>query len=90
MDNAWNRALAYGRDIDYVCFTVNAVAEGSLARVGERLVVARDLLDDTLSMRMLRIFQDAVQRRGAVWFDCRSSWQAMAMIMTCLLLQVTM
>ena len=43
-----NRALAYGNDIDYVCFTVNSVEDGSLAKVGERLIVASDLLADTL------------------------------------------
>ena len=70
-----NRALAYGRDIDYVCFTVNAVAEGSLARVGERLVVARDLLDDTLSAAHITDISEEMQFKGvgAVWFDCRSS-----------------
>ena len=43
-----NRALAYGNDIDYVCFTVKSVEDGSLAKVGERLIVASDLLADTL------------------------------------------
>ena len=59
-----NRALAYGRDIDYVCFTVNAVAEGSLARVGERLVVARDLLDDTLSAAHITDISEEMQFKG--------------------------
>ncbi|TAJ85153.1 MAG: isoleucine--tRNA ligase [Reyranella sp.] len=40
-----NRALAYGKDIAYVLVEVAAVAEGSKARVGERLVLARDLVD---------------------------------------------
>ena len=35
-----NRALAYGPDIDYALLRVDGVAEGSLARVGERLLVA--------------------------------------------------
>ena len=43
-----NRALAYGNDIDYVCFTVKSVEDGSLAKVGERLIAASDLLADTL------------------------------------------
>ena len=38
-----NRALAYGPDIDYAVVRVDGVAEGSLARVGERIVVAEDL-----------------------------------------------
>ena len=35
-----NRAVAYGEDIEYRVIEVTAVAEGSLARVGERLVLA--------------------------------------------------
>ena len=40
-----NRAVAYGDNIDYVVLEVTAIAEGSLAVVGERLVVAEALLD---------------------------------------------
>ena len=40
-----NRALAYGRDIAYALVEVAAVAEGSKAKVGERLVLARDLVE---------------------------------------------
>ncbi|WP_334128168.1 isoleucine--tRNA ligase [Sneathiella sp.] len=41
-----NRAIAYGRDIDYVGFKVKAVTEKSLAVVGETLFVAVELLDE--------------------------------------------
>ena len=40
-----NRALAYGKDVAYALVEVSAVAEGSKAKVGERLVLARDLVD---------------------------------------------
>ncbi len=40
-----NRAVAYGNDIDYVVIEVTAVADGSLAKVGEKLVVAAARLD---------------------------------------------
>ncbi len=40
-----NRAVAYGADIEYRVIEVTAVAEGSLARVGERLVLAARLVD---------------------------------------------
>ncbi|HEY0837579.1 MAG TPA: isoleucine--tRNA ligase [Azospirillum sp.] len=40
-----NRALAYGDDIEYAVYKVVAVEEGSLATVGERLVVATALAD---------------------------------------------
>ncbi|MBV8649854.1 MAG: isoleucine--tRNA ligase, partial [Alphaproteobacteria bacterium] len=39
-----NRAIAYGEGFDYVVATVASVEEGSHARVGETLVVARPLL----------------------------------------------
>ena len=40
-----NRALAYGKDIAYALVEVVAAAEGSKAKIGERLVLARDLVD---------------------------------------------
>ncbi len=40
-----NRAVAYGEDIDYSVIEVTAVADGSLAEVGEKLVLATSLLD---------------------------------------------
>jgi isoleucyl-tRNA synthetase len=39
-----NRALAYGAEIDYALVVVDAVAEGSLLRPGQRLVVAEALI----------------------------------------------
>ncbi|MBB5372082.1 isoleucine--tRNA ligase [Acidocella aromatica] len=39
-----NRALAVNPTLEYVLVQVTAVKDGSLARVGERLVVARELL----------------------------------------------
>ncbi len=40
-----NRAVAAGPEIDYALVRVDAAAEGSLARAGERIVVAEALLD---------------------------------------------
>ncbi|GAB4356068.1 MAG: isoleucine--tRNA ligase [Kiloniellaceae bacterium] len=40
-----NRAVAYGEEIAYGVFQVDAVAEGSGAVVGEKLVLAKDLAD---------------------------------------------
>jgi isoleucyl-tRNA synthetase len=40
-----NRAVAYGEEIEYRVVEVTGVAEGSLARVGERLVLAARLAD---------------------------------------------
>jgi isoleucyl-tRNA synthetase len=41
-----NRALAYGAEIEYAQVAVDAVAEGSLSRVGERVLVALKLLPE--------------------------------------------
>ncbi len=40
-----NRAVAYGANIDYAVIEVTGAAEGSLAQVGEKLVVAEARLD---------------------------------------------
>ncbi len=43
-----NRAIAFGADMDYVVVQVTGVGENSLATVGERFVVAADLLDSVV------------------------------------------
>ncbi|PGH54356.1 isoleucine--tRNA ligase [Azospirillum palustre] len=43
-----NRAIAYGDEIEYATFKVTAVAEGSKAVVGERLVLATALAESVL------------------------------------------
>ncbi len=40
-----NRAVAYNPDLDYALVEVAAVDEGSLVRIGERLVIAAGLVD---------------------------------------------
>jgi isoleucyl-tRNA synthetase len=40
-----NRALAYGPEIAYALVEVTAVGEGSKARVGEKMVLAKELVD---------------------------------------------
>jgi len=40
-----NRAVAYGKDIDYVAIEVAAVAEDSMVSVGDKLIVAEALLE---------------------------------------------
>ncbi len=39
-----NRAIAYGEDVDYVLVEVTSAGEGSLARTGERFLVAEPLV----------------------------------------------
>ena len=40
-----NRAVAFGPDLHYAVYAIDTVAEGALARVGERLVLCQDLAD---------------------------------------------
>ncbi len=42
-----NRAVAYGEALEYVVLEVGSVEDGSLARPGERLLVAASRLEDT-------------------------------------------
>ncbi|MEK9849408.1 MAG: isoleucine--tRNA ligase [Candidatus Puniceispirillum sp.] len=44
-----NRAVAYGDDIAYVVLDVTDTADGALAKVGDRLVVAKDLADSVMA-----------------------------------------
>ncbi len=41
-----NRAISYGNDMDYVGIEVSETEEGSLARTGEKLFVAAELLEE--------------------------------------------
>ncbi|MDD2705613.1 MAG: isoleucine--tRNA ligase [Acidocella sp.] len=41
-----NRGLAAGHELDYVLLTVDAVTDGSLAMVGEKLIVSEALLEN--------------------------------------------
>ncbi|MBL8712864.1 MAG: isoleucine--tRNA ligase [Alphaproteobacteria bacterium] len=40
-----NRAVAYGKDIDYIVVTVSSVGEEALVKAGDKLIVASALLD---------------------------------------------
>lgn len=40
-----NKAISYGRDIDYVGIEVVGIEEGSLAKVGEKIIIAADLVE---------------------------------------------
>ncbi|MDH5772757.1 MAG: isoleucine--tRNA ligase, partial [Rhodospirillaceae bacterium] len=40
-----NRAVAFGPDIDYVAFKVKSVADESAAKVGESIIIAKELVE---------------------------------------------
>ena len=60
-----NRALAYGNDIDYVCFSVTETEEGALAKSGERYLVASELLADTLAAAKITAINEECHFKGA-------------------------
>ena len=44
-----NRALAYGRDLEYVLIELKEVDEKSLAKIGDRIILAKELLTQVTS-----------------------------------------
>ena len=59
-----NRAVAYGPDIDYVVIEVKEIADGSLAKAGERLIVARARLATFASDCRINGFEEAAAVNG--------------------------
>ena len=43
-----NRAVAYGRDIEYSLIEINGVNENSLAKINDKIVVATEQLEQTI------------------------------------------
>jgi isoleucyl-tRNA synthetase len=59
-----NRAIAYGSDIDYAQLRVDAVADGSLCRPGETLLVAHALLPRFLQEAGITLHHTVHLHRG--------------------------
>src|SRR3546814_8395164 len=60
-----NRAIGYGEEIDYAVVEVTAVAENSLARVGERLACATALLDEFKAQERMEALHEVAGAEGA-------------------------
>ena len=60
-----NRAVAYGDGIDYAVVRVDAVADGSLARPGERIVVAEALIEDVAKAAGITAYDIVARLKGA-------------------------
>jgi isoleucyl-tRNA synthetase len=60
-----NRALAYGEEFDYGVFEVEAVGAESLARVGERLVLADALADQVKAAAKVEAWRRVALVKGA-------------------------
>src|SRR5918996_1670646 len=59
-----NRAVAYGEDIEYRVIEVTGVAEGSLARGGERLVLAARLVDQGAEQAKISGYRTVAELAG--------------------------
>ena len=70
-----NRALAFSPDVAYAVYEVAAAAEGSLAKTGERLLLAKDMAEDVAAAAKideLRHVADVSNLAGTV---CRHPWR---------------
>jgi isoleucyl-tRNA synthetase len=59
-----NRAIAYGPQMDYVILEIENVDEGSLAQKGEKLLVAKDLLEFTLKNAAIQNYRIIREFKG--------------------------
>jgi isoleucyl-tRNA synthetase len=60
-----NRAIAYGQEIDYRVIEVTEVAEGALARVGEKLLLAATLVDSVAGEAGISGWRTVADLKGA-------------------------
>ena len=59
-----NRAIAFGPEIDYAILTVTEIEEGSLAKIGEKLVVAEALLTNFTNQCKIESFEITALIKG--------------------------
>ncbi|HEX5796668.1 MAG TPA: class I tRNA ligase family protein, partial [Geminicoccaceae bacterium] len=59
-----NRAVAYGTEIDYRVVEVTEVADGALARVGEKLVLAATLVDSVAAEAGIKGSRTVAELKG--------------------------
>jgi isoleucyl-tRNA synthetase len=60
-----NRAVAYGAELDYVVLEVEAVDEDGLARAGEKLICARNLVDKVCEAGGITAHKVTAEFKGA-------------------------
>jgi isoleucyl-tRNA synthetase len=72
-----NRAVAYGAEIDYARFVVDEVAEGSLCRPGETLIVALALLPNFVAETGITLYHVLHVHRGSDFAGvlCAHPWR---------------
>ena len=59
-----NRAVAYGAEMDYAVYSVDAVADGSSAQVGERIVISPLLLEQVRQEAGIDAVTEICQLKG--------------------------
>jgi isoleucyl-tRNA synthetase len=60
-----NRAIAYGEDLDYRVIEVAEVVEGSLARPGERFLLAAGLVETVAKQAKIERWRSVAELKGA-------------------------
>ncbi len=73
-----NRAIGYGEEIDYAVFQVDAVAEGSGAEVGEKLVLAGDLADQVKADAGIEAWRELGGVTALAGTVCGHPWRGFA------------
>ncbi|MDC0456880.1 isoleucine--tRNA ligase [Alphaproteobacteria bacterium] len=60
-----NRAVAYGKDIDYSLLKISSVEESSLAKLGDKILIASDLLEDVINELSITDYKISNKLKGS-------------------------
>ncbi|MEO3428325.1 isoleucine--tRNA ligase [Pelagibius sp. CAU 1746] len=73
-----NRAIGYGEEIAYGVFQVEAVAEGSAAEVGEKMVLAKDLAEQVKADAKIEAWRELGTVSALAGTVCGHPWNGFA------------
>ncbi|WP_193367258.1 isoleucine--tRNA ligase [Pelagibius marinus] len=73
-----NRAIGYGEEIAYGVFQVEAVAEGSAAEVGEKMVLAKDLAEQVKADAKIEAWRELGSLGELAGTVCGHPWHGFA------------
>ena len=65
-----NRALAFGKDLKYSLIEVESISDGSLARVGDKLIFAEDLVKTVINEIGITAYKNLKTFNGEILSDC--------------------
>ena len=60
-----NRAVAYGKDIDYSLIEITNVGENSLAKIGDKIIIAKELVEDVMKEISVLSFNSIKTLKGS-------------------------